>query len=497
MSKQQPGSIKIKPKRLSIRRTARSPNRMGSERLRHDAFDQDRESPLPPEVRSRLWTLFAQIEREFESQYAENIALQERVEALNEKLDVVLSGGEKILDGELSTEGGPAKPGYGKKPSASQLMSQKLKTTYKASTSKIVSSFKTPNQVPSIDCHRARSYAGHRDGVWEVSCARHSSTMIGTASADRSARLWDAETGQCLLKYLGHNGSVNSIRFHPADAIICTGSGDGTCHIWRALDSTSEQRSHPGSADEADNITDEEIDGFDNADAGIAAIVLKSPLCELKGHEGAVIAADWFTSGKQVVTASWDRSAKLWDVETAEQVHQLTGHDQELTHTCTHPTQQLIVTSSTDTTFRLWDFRTPSIHSVNVFQGHSDTVRSTAFTTKDIVVSGSDDRTVKVWDLKNMRSPLTTISTDSSINRLSVSPVNNVIALPHDNRHIRLFDISGVRLARLPRRNGQGHQRMVCCTAWGEETSAKACNLFSCGFDRRVLGWQVREEKDK
>ena len=101
--------------------------------------------------------------------------------------------------------------------------------------------------------------------------------------------------------------------------------------------------------------------GFDNVDAGIAAFVLKSPLCELKGHEGtllslhlfffcyfsiflllnfsfflllqlcfshkgAVIAADWFTSGKQVVTASWDRSAKLWDVETAEQVHQLTGN---------------------------------------------------------------------------------------------------------------------------------------------------------------------------
>ena len=102
--------------------------------------------------------------------------------------------------------------------------------------------------------------------------------------------------------------------------------------------------------------------GFDNVDAGIAAFVLKSPLCELKGHDGtllplhffffcyffhfpfikfsllfsysnsvffhkgAVIAADWFTSGKQVVTASWDRSAKLWDVETAEQVHQLTGN---------------------------------------------------------------------------------------------------------------------------------------------------------------------------
>ena len=39
--------------------------------------------------------------------------------------------------------------------------------------------------------------------------------------------------------------------------------------------------------------------------------------------------------------------------------------------------------------------------------------------------------------------------------RLSVSPVNSIIAIPHDNRHLRLFDLSGVRLARLPRRNGQ------------------------------------------
>ena len=32
-----------------------------------------------------------------------------------------------------------------------------------------------------------------------------------------------------------------------------------------------------------------------------------------------------------------------------------------------------------------------------------------------------------------------------------------IIALPHDNRQVRLFDMAGVRLARLPRSNRQVH----------------------------------------
>lgn len=47
----------------------------------------------------------------------------------------------------------------------------------------------------------------------------------------------------------------------------------------------------------------------------------------------------------------------------------------------------------------------------------ASTVTSAVFTLGDNVVSGSDDRTVKVWDLKNMRSPIATIRTDSAVNR--------------------------------------------------------------------------------
>ncbi len=39
--------------------------------------------------------------------------------------------------------------------------------------------------------------------------------------------------------------------------------------------------------------------------------------------------------------------------------------------------------------------------------------------------------------------------------RISVSANQRIIALPHDNRQVRLFDMNGVRLARLPRSNRQ------------------------------------------
>ena len=50
-------------------------------------------------------------------------------------------------------------------------------------------------------------------------------------------------------------------------------------------------------------------------------------------------------------------------------------------------------------TIRLWDFRTPPIHSVNVFPGHSKAVNSAVFNMKENVISGSDDHNVKVQHL--------------------------------------------------------------------------------------------------
>ncbi|CAL8369309.1 unnamed protein product [Boreogadus saida] len=468
---------KRKSHSLSIRRTNSTEQDRGG--LQRDLMESQ-DSKLPVSLRSNLLDLFGQIEREFENLHIENLELRREIETLNDRL---AAEGQTLEGGDLAKGALKTKASH----STSQL-SQKLRTTYKASTSKIVSSFKTTTS--RAVCQLLKEYAGHRDGIWDLSVSRTGPLVLGTASADHSAMLWSIETGKCLLKYVGHQGSVNSIKFHPTEQMALTASGDQTAHIWRymvQLPTPTPAADLTLSGEDGELSDREEPDGEGEGPSECPCVRVAATT--LRSHQGVVIAADWLVGGRQVVTASWDRAANLYDVETSELVHSLTGHDQELTHCCTHPSQRLVVTSSRDTTFRLWDFRDPAIHSVNVFQGHTDTVTSAVFTAGDNVVSGSDDRTVKVWDLKNMRSPIATIRTDSAVNRISVSVNQRVIALPHDNRQVRLFDMSGVRLARLPRSNRQGHRRMVCCTTWGEDSAS--CNLFSCGFDRQAIGWNI------
>uniref|UniRef100_A0A672H9A4 WD repeat domain 37 n=1 Tax=Salarias fasciatus TaxID=181472 RepID=A0A672H9A4_SALFA len=117
---------KRKSHSLSIRRT----NSTEQERsgLQRDVLEgQDSKLPLP--LRTNLLDLFSQIEREFENLYIENLELRREIDTLNDRLageGTALEGAD-LAKGALKTKASH---------STSQL-SQKLKTTYKASTSKV------------------------------------------------------------------------------------------------------------------------------------------------------------------------------------------------------------------------------------------------------------------------------------------------------------------------------------------------------------------------
>jgi WD40 repeat protein len=59
---------------------------------------------------------------------------------------------------------------------------------------------------------------------------------VVTGSADSTAKVWDARTGNEILTLEGHNQELTTVSFAPDGQSILTGSHDGTCIVWLATE---------------------------------------------------------------------------------------------------------------------------------------------------------------------------------------------------------------------------------------------------------------------
>jgi WD40 repeat protein len=58
---------------------------------------------------------------------------------------------------------------------------------------------------------------------------------VATASADDTAEVWDATSGQRLLTLRGHSDSVEGVAFSPDGTLLTTASADHTAKVWNAF----------------------------------------------------------------------------------------------------------------------------------------------------------------------------------------------------------------------------------------------------------------------
>mmetsp|Transcript_66992 Transcript_66992/g.160514 ORF Transcript_66992/g.160514 Transcript_66992/m.160514 type:complete len:983 (-) Transcript_66992:192-3140(-) len=76
---------------------------------------------------------------------------------------------------------------------------------------------------------------GHQRGV---NCVDYMPTgekpYLISGSDDRTVRIWDYQTKQCVQTLSGHTNNISVALFHPALPIILSGSEDGTVRIWHA-----------------------------------------------------------------------------------------------------------------------------------------------------------------------------------------------------------------------------------------------------------------------
>ena len=77
-------------------------------------------------------------------------------------------------------------------------------------------------------------------------------------------------------------------------------------------------------------------------------------LFTLEGHGGAVYSVCFSPDGKQLASSSFDRTVRLWDVETGACVRTLEGHGDWVLSVCFSPDGRRLASGSDDRTVRLW-----------------------------------------------------------------------------------------------------------------------------------------------
>ena len=78
----------------------------------------------------------------------------------------------------------------------------------------------------------------------------------------------------------------------------------------------------------------------------------------LQGRQGSVRSAAFSSDGERILTASDDRTARIWDARSGRQIAALQGHEGSVQSAAFSLDGERIVTaSSEDRTARIWDAR--------------------------------------------------------------------------------------------------------------------------------------------
>jgi len=282
---------------------------------------------------------------------------------------------------------------------------------------------------------------GHKDTVRSIAFSPDGRRLV-TASSDKSARIWDAETGREILRLGGHTGGVGSAVFSPDGGRVATASSDRTARIWDA--STGREIAVlSGHTDRVRCVTFSP-DGRQLATAAndktarVWDAATGETIMVLRGHTEVLTWVAFSPDGRRLVTASHDKTARIWDAATGRQLTLLSGHTGLVTSAVFSPDGRRVATSSFDKTARIWDAATG--RAITELRGHAQMVTSVAFSSDARrIVTGSGDKTARTWDAETGQQ-IMVLKHPDSVEAAAFSPDDQRIATASADRNARVWD---------------------------------------------------------
>ncbi|MEK9670912.1 MAG: c-type cytochrome [Rhodospirillaceae bacterium] len=231
-----------------------------------------------------------------------------------------------------------------------------------------------------------------------------------TTSDDRRAIIWNVQTGKSERRLEGHRHKVMAAAVSSDGALVATGSWDMTVHIWDAATGKSIRvidlrtpvndvafvAGGAGGKEKwlAAGGHDGKITLWRVADGKFEGV--------LEGHVRGISKMSASSDGRRLVSASIDRTIRLWDVPGMKELKVLQHSDDragQVYSTDISPDGRRALSAGKDGRIMVWNLDTGQV--LQTIPAHTKIIWAVGFTPDGrFALSGSSDEKAAVWHLE-------------------------------------------------------------------------------------------------
>ncbi|EEH48771.1 nuclear distribution protein PAC1 [Paracoccidioides brasiliensis Pb18] len=281
-------------------------------------------------------------------------------------------------------------------------------------------------------------------------------SSLASGSDDTTIKIWDWELGELERTIKGHTKAVLDVDYGGprGGTLLASCSSDLTIKLWDPSDGYKNIRTLPGH--------DHSVSAVRFIPSGAAG----SPL-----------------SGNLLVSASRDKTLRIWDVTTGYCVKTLRGHVDWVRDVAASPDGRFLFSAGNDQVARLWDVSSGETKST--FLGHEHAVECVAFapptsyphlsalaglkkappssSSAEYVATGSRDKSIRIWDARGTLIK-TLIGHDNWVRALAFHPGGKYLLSVSDDKTLRCWDLT--QECKCVRTVKDAHGHFISCIRW-------------------------------
>jgi WD40 repeat protein len=209
----------------------------------------------------------------------------------------------------------------------------------------------------------------------------------------------------------------------------------------------------------------------------------------LKGHSSDVNAVAFSPDGTTLSSASDDKTIKLWNLDSGEEIHTLEGHGNWIWAIAFSPDTKILASGSADKTIKLWNLKTGKL--IRTLEGNTDGVTSVAFSPDGkTLASGtaSKDMKIKLWNLETGKLSRTLEGHTNGVPSVAFSPDGKTLASGSWDKTIKLWNLeTGKEIRTL-----QGNAESILSVAFAPD----GVTLASGSKDKTIKLWNLKTGKE-